>query len=111
MELNNNTIFDQNNQTADTNENVVGMDNEDWYNQLYGITATKDAEVNNPAKKELDEYQSIQALKNSEKLLEEIKQQQLPTEEENTKGFLDYGKTVVDTFDSILVLVEQKIKA
>ena len=101
MELNNNTIFDQNNQTADTNENVVGMENEDWYNQLYGITATKDAEVNNPAKKELDEYQSIQALKNSEKLLEEIKQQQLPTEEENTKGFLDYGKTVVDTFDSI----------
>ena len=101
MELNNNTIFDENNQTADTNENVVSMENENWYDQLYSITATKDAEVNNPAKKELDEYQSIQALKNSEKLLEEIKQQQPPTEEENTKGFLDYGKTVVDTFDSI----------
>ena len=101
MELNNNTIFDQNNQTDDTNENVVGMENENWYDQLYSITATKDAEVNNPAKKELDEYQSIQALKNSEKLLEEIKQQQPPTEEENTKGFLDYGKTVLDTFDSV----------
>ena len=69
MELNNNTIFDENNQTADTNENVVGMENENWYDQLYSINATKDAEVNNPAKKELEEYKSIQALKNSEKLL------------------------------------------
>ena len=104
MELETNKIFDDNNQTADTNENVVGMENENWHDQLYSIIATKDAEVNNPAKKELDEYKSIQALKNSEKLLEEIKKEQPPNDEENAKGFFDYANTVADTFDSIFRL-------